>query len=92
MRLWLFDAIFLVAACARIYSATAIFYALNTMKWLVCIKNAGFEVPIEVRKLYSVEDDQKAQALGMLRAVDESGEGYLHAQEMFASIAIQNAL
>ena len=62
------------------------------MKWTVCIKNAGFEASLEARKLYHVEDDQKAQALGMIRVVDESGEGYLYPQEMFAPIAIQNAL
>lgn len=62
------------------------------MKWTVCIKNTGFEASLEARKLYNVEDDQKAQALGMVRVVDESGEGYLYPQEMFAQIAIQNAL
>ena len=62
------------------------------MKWVVCIENAGFEASLDARKLYNLEDDQKAQALGMLRVVDESGEGYLYAQEMFATIAIQNTL
>lgn len=58
------------------------------MKWVVCIRNAGFEASLEIRKLYYVEDDQKVQALGMIRVVDESGEGYLYPQEMFAAIAI----
>lgn len=62
------------------------------MKWTVCIKNAGYEASLEARKLYNVEDDQKAHAIGMIRVVDESGEGYLYPQEMFAPIAIQNAL
>ncbi len=62
------------------------------MKWTVCIKNAGFEASLEARKLYNVEDDHKALALGMIRVVDESGEGYLYPAEMFAPIAIQNAL
>jgi hypothetical protein len=30
--------------------------------------------------------------LGMLRVVDESGEGYLYPATMFAPIAIQNSL
>ena len=62
------------------------------MKWVACIKNPRFEASLEARKLYNLEDDQKAQALGMIRVVDESGEGYLYTQEMFAPIAIQNAL
>ena len=58
------------------------------MKRTVCINNAGFEASLQARKLYNVEDDQKAQALGMIRLVDESGEGYLYPQEMFAPIVI----
>ncbi|MDP2367101.1 hypothetical protein [Rhodoferax sp.] len=62
------------------------------MKWTVCIKNAGYEASLEARKLYTLVDDAKAQALGMIRVVDESGESYLYPAEMFAPIAIQNSL
>ena len=62
------------------------------MKWTVCIKNSGYEASLESRMLYNVEDDPKAQAHGMIRVIDESGEGYLYPREMFAPIAIQNAL
>jgi hypothetical protein len=62
------------------------------MKWTICIKNKGYEASLEARKLYNVEDDEKAQALGMLRVVDESGESYLYPATMFAPIAIQNSL
>ena len=62
------------------------------MKWTICIKNSGYEASLESRKLYYVEDDPKALALGMIRVVDESGEGYLYPQEMFAPIAIQHSL
>ena len=62
------------------------------MKWTVCIKNTGFEASLEARKLYNVEDDQKAKRVGMIRVIDESGEDYLYPSEMFAPIAIQNAL
>jgi purine-nucleoside phosphorylase len=58
------------------------------MKWVVCIKNVGFEASLEARKLYNVENDQKAQALGMIRVVDESREGYLYPQEMFESKSV----
>ena len=43
---------------------------------------------LEARKLYSAKDDQKAQEIGMIRVVDESGEGYLYPQEMFAPTTI----
>lgn len=62
------------------------------MKWTVCIKNSGYEASLEARKLYNVLEDPKAQAIGMIRVIDESGESYLYSAEMFAPIAIQNAL
>jgi len=48
------------------------------MKWTICIKNAGYEASLEPRKLYKQEDNPKAEALGMIRVVNESGEGYLY--------------
>lgn len=62
------------------------------MKWTVCIKNSGYEASLETRKLYKVEDDPKAESIGMVRVIDESGESYLYPAEMFAPIAIQNSL
>ena len=62
------------------------------MKWAICIKNTGYEASLESRKLYKQEDDSKAQSLGLVRVIDESGEGYLYPSEMFAPIAIQSSL
>ena len=62
------------------------------MNWVVCLKNTGYEASLEARKLYNVQDDPKAASVGMLRVIDESLEGYLYPQAMFAPIAIQNAL
>ena len=62
------------------------------MKWTICIKNTGYEASLETRKLYTVEDDPKAQSHGMIRVVDESGEGYLYPAQMFAPIAVKNTL
>lgn len=62
------------------------------MNWTICIRNAGFEASLEARKLYPVEEDAKAKAVGMIRVVDESGESYLYPAEMFAPISIQNSL
>jgi len=62
------------------------------MKWAICIKNTGYEASLEARKLYEQQADTNAQALGLVRVVDESGEGYLYPAEMFAPIAIEYAL
>jgi hypothetical protein len=43
----------------------------------VCIRNAGNEASLELRKLYQVIPDPDAEKDGMLRVVDESGEDYL---------------
>jgi hypothetical protein len=62
------------------------------MNWTICIKNTGFEASLEARKLYPVEEDPRAKAVGMIRVIDESGESYLYSAEMFAPISIQNSL
>ena len=62
------------------------------MKWTICIKNTGYEASLEARKLYRVQEDPKADALGLIRVVDESHDGYLYPASMFAPIAVQESL
>jgi hypothetical protein len=62
------------------------------MNWMICLTNKGYEASLEARKIYNVVADEKAQAVGMVRIVDESGDSYLYPNEMFASIAIQQTL
>ena len=62
------------------------------MNWLVCITNKGFEASIEPRKLYLAEPDELAQAKGMLRITDESGDSYLYPNTMFMPIPVQQPL
>ena len=62
------------------------------MNWVVCIQNTGYEASLEARKLYPMQEDPKAQALGMIRVVDESGASYLYPSAFFAAIAIQQPL
>ncbi len=38
----------------------------------VCIRNAGYEASLELRKLYEVVPDLDAERDGMLRVIDES--------------------
>jgi len=53
------------------------------MKWSVCIDNTGYVASLEVRKRYQTVDDQKAEALGLVRVIDESGESYLYPHALF---------
>jgi len=62
------------------------------MKWSICIKNGGYAAALQLRKLYRMLDDERAQKLGLLRIVDESGESYLYPQDMFYPIQVPQAL
>ena len=53
---------------------------------VVCVKNEGYEVSLEVRKIYISIEDEDAKSHGMVRVVDESGEDYLYPQKMFLPI------
>lgn len=55
--------------------------------WL-CVSNADYEVSLEPRKVYEGMPDPKAQKLGMIRVIDESGEDYLFPASLFLPIAL----
>ena len=42
----------------------------------VCIDNSGYEASLELGKLYRITPDEKADAHGYIRVIDESGEDY----------------
>lgn len=57
-------------------------------KFSLCVKNAGYEASLEVRKIYVRLRDSRAEAHGLVRIVDESGEDYLYPEEMFVPIEV----
>ncbi len=58
--------------------------------FVICINNDGFEVSLELRKLYQVVDDATASRHGQIRIVDESGEDYLYPEDFFVGIDLPN--
>ena len=50
---------------------------------VICIDNSGYEVSLERRKIYVSVADARAENLGQLRVIDESGEDYLYPKESF---------
>lgn len=52
---------------------------------VICIDNSGYEVSLERRKIYVSIHDARAEKLGQLRVIDESGEDYLYPKETFVS-------
>jgi hypothetical protein len=60
----------------------------DSKKFAVCVKNDGYEVSLELRKLYEVLDDAFADEHGMIRVIDESGEDYLFSQKYFVRVEL----
>jgi hypothetical protein len=60
----------------------------STQGFAVCIRNTGFDASLEVRKLYPAVPDADAEANGLIRVVDESGEDYLYPAQFFRRLAL----
>lgn len=61
---------------------------MSSDRFVLCIRNEGYEASLERRKIYRVISDAKAETQGMVRLVDESGEDYLFPSEYFVPIEV----
>jgi len=61
---------------------------MKAKQFAVCLKNDGYEVSLERRKIYQVLPDSEASKHRQIRVVDESGEDYLYPQNFFAPIEL----
>ncbi|MGL4501767.1 MAG: hypothetical protein ACRCU2_22045 [Planktothrix sp.] len=61
-------------------------------EFVVCIKNTDYEASLEVRKIYQVLPDSKANSHQMIRVIDESGEDYLYPKAYFMPIELSAPL
>ncbi len=57
-------------------------------RFAVCLNNQGYEAALEVGKLYQIINDEQAQANGLLRVIDESGEDYAFSSERFYPVPL----
>jgi len=55
---------------------------------VICVKNEGYEVSLELRKIYVCTPDAAAGRNGLRRVIDESGEDYLYPASFFIEIAL----
>ncbi|MEM8807295.1 MAG: hypothetical protein AAGF01_14835 [Cyanobacteria bacterium P01_G01_bin.38] len=62
------------------------------MDFAVCINNQDYTASLDVRKIYQVSTDEKAQRHNLLRVIDESGEDYLYPANYFAAIEIPDVV
>jgi hypothetical protein len=61
-------------------------------RFVVCLRNKGYEVSLERRKIYQVLPDPEAMKHKQIRVIDESGEDYLYPQSFFAPIELPQPL
>jgi len=60
----------------------------SAKQFVVCLKNKGYEVSLERRKIYQVLPDTQAAKHRQLRVIDESGDDYLYPKDLFAAIEL----
>jgi hypothetical protein len=58
--------------------------------FVVCIRNDGYPVSLELRKIYEVLPPKELDPPEWIRVVDESGEDYLYPRERFASVELSH--
>lgn len=61
---------------------------MNTHEFAICIDNHGYEVSLEMRKLYEIVTDAEAEKLGQIRIIDESGDDYLYSVALIERITL----
>lgn len=61
-------------------------------KYVLCIRNTGYEASLERLKLYRVLRDREAARHDQIRVVDESGESYIYPTAFFAPIDLPLAV
>ena len=64
----------------------------KTKGFAVCLRNAGFEASLEVRKLYTVVDDPDAEMNALIRVIDESGEDYIYPASLFQKLTLPSEI
>lgn len=61
-------------------------------RFVVCIRNDGYEASLERNKIYEIVSDEDAERDGDLRVIDGSGEDYLFAADRFVAIEVPAAV
>jgi hypothetical protein len=54
----------------------------------VCLNNEGYKAALEVGKLYRVIANEQAEAHGLIRVVNESGEDYAFSANRFHPVQL----
>jgi len=65
--------------------------AIQRRRLVLCLRNSGYEVSLERRKVYTALPDADAARHGQVRVIDESGDDYLFPASYFAAIELPPA-
>jgi hypothetical protein len=57
-------------------------------RFVLCVESGDYQASLEPRKVYRVISDPAAEAKGLVRVVDESGEDYLFPATLFVPIEV----
>jgi hypothetical protein len=60
----------------------------NNAQYVVCIRNEDYPVSLELRKIYQVVADVRANEHQLIRVIDESGEDYLYPIDYFVPVEL----
>ena len=63
----------------------------TSKRLFICLDNSGYEVSLERLKIYAALRDAKAERVGQLRIIDESGEDYLYPAGRFIAADLPQA-
>ena len=58
----------------------------------ICLDNSGYEASLERRKIYIAVPDARAEKLGQLRIIDESGDDYLYPAKRFVAADLPQSI
>jgi len=56
--------------------------------FVLCVRNEGYPVSLEQRKLYPLIRDTCAARQSLIRVIDESGEDYLYPADYFIALRL----
>jgi hypothetical protein len=65
---------------------------LVAKRLVVCVENTGYEASLERRKIYVALPDVRAEKLGQIRVIDESGEDYLYDKSAFLEVTLPQSV
>ena len=57
-------------------------------RFAICVRNEEHEESLELKKIYELLEDPRAEEHNMVRVIDEEGEDYLYPREWFLPIEL----